>query len=64
MTSDLYFLSARKLATLIREKKISCVELIQTHLDRIQQVNPKLNALVQLAEPEIVLEKACIADEK
>lgn len=64
MTSDLYFLSARKLATLIKEKKISCVELIQTHLDRIQQVNPKLNALVQLAEPEIVLEKACIADEK
>jgi amidase len=64
MTSDLYFLSARKLATLIKEKKISCVELIQTHLDRIQQVNPKLNALVQLAEPEIILEKACIADEK
>ncbi|MCH9637167.1 MAG: amidase [Gammaproteobacteria bacterium] len=64
MTSDLYFLSARKLATLIKEKKISCVELIQTYLDRIQQVNPKLNALVQLAEPEIVLEKACIADEK
>lgn len=64
MTSDLYFLSARKLATLIKEKKISCVELIQTYLDRIQQVNPKLNALVQLAEPEIVLEKARIADEK
>jgi amidase len=64
MSSDLYFLPARKLAQLIKEKKISCVEVIQTYLDRIQQVNPKLNALVQLTEPEIALKKARIADEK
>ena len=64
MNSDLYFLSARKLAALIKEKKISCVEVIQTYLDRIQQINPKLNALVQVAEPEIALKKARIADEK
>ncbi|MFZ0219183.1 MAG: amidase [Candidatus Aquirickettsiella sp.] len=64
MSSDLYFLSARKLAALIREKKISCVEVIQTYLARIQQVNPKLNALVQLTEPEIALEEARIADKQ
>lgn len=64
MNSDLYFLSARKLAKLIKDKKISCVEVIQTYLDRIQEINPKLNALVQLVEPEVALKKARLADEK
>jgi amidase len=64
MSSELYFLSARKLAQLIKEKKISCVEVIKLYLARIQQVNPKLNALIQLPEPEIVLKKAQQADEK
>lgn len=64
MSSDLYSLPARKLVQLIKEKKISCVELIQTYLARIQQVNPTLNALVQLTEPEVALKKARLADEK
>lgn len=64
MSSDLCFLSARKLAALINEKKISCVEVIQSYLNRIHQVNPKLNALVQVTEPEIALKQARIADEK
>ena len=64
MSSDLYFFSAKKLSKLIKEKKISCVELIQIYLDRIQQINPKLNALVQLTEPEIALKKASEADKK
>ena len=64
MSSDLYFLSARELSQLIKEKKISCVEVIQTYLDRIQYINPKLNALVQLTEPEIALKKASEADKK
>ncbi|WP_342227686.1 amidase [Rickettsiella endosymbiont of Rhagonycha lignosa] len=64
MSSDLYFLSARQLAQLIKKKKVSCVEVIQAYLDRIEQVNPKLNALVKLTEPEIALKKAFIADKK
>jgi len=64
MSLAIYFLPARELAQLIKEKKISCVEVIQIYLARIQRVNPKLNALVQLTEPEIALKKARIADEK
>ncbi|MEN9917230.1 MAG: hypothetical protein RLY40_1162 [Pseudomonadota bacterium] len=64
MSSDLYFLSAKKLSLLIKEKKVSCVEVIQVYLDRIQQINPKLNALVQLTKPEIALKKASEADKK
>lgn len=64
MSSDLYFLSAKELSRLIKEKKISCVELTQTYLDRIQCINPKLNALIQLTEPEIAIKKASEADKK
>ena len=38
------------MAELIRNRKLSPVELIQAHLDRIQKVNPKINAYVQLDE--------------
>jgi amidase len=64
MSSELYFLPARKLAKLIKEKKISCVEVIQIYLERIQQINPKLNALIQLVDPEVALKTARLADEK
>lgn len=64
MNSELYFLSARQLTQLIKEKKISCVELIQIHLTRIEQINSKLNAIIQFQDPEKVLQEARIADKK
>jgi Asp-tRNA(Asn)/Glu-tRNA(Gln) amidotransferase A subunit family amidase len=38
------------MAELIRNRKLSPVELVQAHLDRIEKVNPKINAYVQLDE--------------
>lgn len=38
------------MAELIRNRKLSPVELVQAHLDRIHKVNPKINAYVQLDE--------------
>ncbi len=64
MNSELYFLSARQLTQLIKEKKISCVELIQIHLTRIGQINSKLNAIIQFKDPEKALQEARIADKK
>jgi amidase len=46
--SELTFLSAVSLAKQIRQKKLSPVELIEAHLTRIEELNPKLNAFVQL----------------
>ena len=40
--------SASSLARAIQEKKISAEELIKLHLERIEAVNPTLNAVVQL----------------
>jgi len=46
--SELTFLSVVAMAEQIRRKKLSPVELVEAHLDRIQKLNPKLNAFVQV----------------
>ncbi len=46
---DLTSASASALAQAIRAKRISSVELVEAHLRRIEQVNPRLNAVVVLA---------------
>jgi len=45
---DLTFLSAVSMAEQIRQKKLSPVELVKAHLARIEELNPKLNAFVQV----------------
>ncbi len=42
------FSSARKLAYLIRRRKIGCLELLDHYLERIARFNPRLNAIVVL----------------
>jgi Asp-tRNA(Asn)/Glu-tRNA(Gln) amidotransferase A subunit family amidase len=46
--TDLTFLSAIEMARFVREKKISPVELAEAHLAKIERLNPKLNAFVQV----------------
>ena len=43
---DVPFRSAKQLAALVRSKKIGCLELLDTYLDRMQRFNPTLNAIV------------------
>ena len=47
--TDLNVNSAIKLADLIRNRKVSPVEVLQSCLDRIEEINPKLNAIVTIA---------------
>jgi aspartyl-tRNA(Asn)/glutamyl-tRNA(Gln) amidotransferase subunit A len=46
---DLAWLSAAELATAVRARKISPVEITEALLARIERINPKLNALVTVA---------------
>ncbi len=46
--TDLIYSSATTIARAIRDKEVSAVEVVQAHLDRIAEVNPSLNAVVQL----------------
>jgi amidase len=46
--SDLMFRSAIELAGMVRAGEISARELVQVSLDRIEELNPELNAFVQI----------------
>src|SRR5229473_2738761 len=57
MMSSPLILSAREIAAQIRRKEVSPVEVARAHLDRIERLNPKLNAFVD-CRPEAVLAQA------
>lgn len=50
MTTDLIYSDASELAELIRGGKVSSVEVVQAHLDRIKATDPKVNAIVTVAD--------------
>lgn len=50
MSDDLVFQDATTLAALIRSKDVSPVDVVQAHLDRIDAVDPQVNAIVALAD--------------
>ena len=50
MGYDMIFSDATKLAELIRRKAVSPVEVVQAHIDRIEAVNPTINAIVTVAD--------------
>jgi Asp-tRNA(Asn)/Glu-tRNA(Gln) amidotransferase A subunit family amidase len=46
--TELTYKSATQFAQMIRDKKASPLEVVDAHIARIEAVNPKLNAVVQL----------------
>lgn len=58
---DMCLRSARELAGLIRTREVTAVEVMQAHLDRIERVNPAVNAIVTL-DAEGALTRAAAAD--
>jgi len=50
VNNELIYSDATKLAELIRTSEVSPVEVMQAHLDRIEAVNPKVNAIVTIAD--------------
>lgn len=61
MDDALLYGSAVALARAIRGKQVSVTEVVEAHLQRIEAVNPALNAVVQLAA-ERALDEARAAD--
>jgi amidase len=45
---EIIYSSATEIARAIRSKEVSSVEVVEAHLARIEEANPKLNAFVQL----------------
>ena len=48
--ADVCFLPAHTMLDLVRQRKISATELLDCHLDQIENVNSKINAIVTLDE--------------
>ncbi len=55
-------LPATQMAAMLADGEISARELLAAHLERIDQVNPALNAIVTFT-PELAAERAAAADE-
>jgi amidase len=53
---EFIFASARQIARAVRDKQVSAVEVVEAHLARIEQVNPRLNAVVQLCADRALAE--------
>jgi aspartyl-tRNA(Asn)/glutamyl-tRNA(Gln) amidotransferase subunit A len=61
--TELYKLTIHKAGQLLRERKISSVELTQAHLDRIREVEPKVKAFTLITD-ELALQQAKEADKR
>src|SRR6202000_3306888 len=62
MNDELIYSDATTLAEMIRDRKVSSVEVVQAHLDRIEATNDKINAIVTVNDD--ALEAAEEADEQ
>lgn len=62
MKQDITLMSATQLAQCIREQQITVVEVITTFLDKIDRINPKINAFVTVMHDE-ALQQAHQADQ-
>lgn len=63
-SSDLCFMSAQELQSLIRARKLSAHELMAAHLRQISRVNPKINAIVAKLDDDKCLALADEADRR
>ncbi len=61
MSEPLHCLTARALRDAVAARELSAVEVVSAHLERIQQVNPRVNAIVTLV-PERALADAAALD--
>lgn len=57
MSQDIIFSDATALAALVRTRQLSPVEVVRAHLDRIEAVDPRVNAIVTVAEGALAAAK-------
>lgn len=63
LPSDPTDMSASVLSVAIRQLDISCVEVMQAYLERIQRYNPVYNAIVSMVEDDELIKQAELADQ-
>ena len=56
--------SAVELADAIRRRQVSCVGVMSTYLDRIAALNPRVNAIVAMRDPDELMRAAAARDDQ
>jgi amidase len=62
--SDIVDMDALALSRAIQAKQVSCVEVMNATLDRIEALNPKVNAIVSLQDRHSLVQEAKTRDEQ
>jgi amidase len=62
-SDEICFMRAVDIMEAIRQKKLSAREVMAAHLKQIARVNPKVNAIITLADEEQLMAQAAAADE-
>jgi amidase len=57
-TGEIVNLDAVALSRAIKSRQVSCVEVMNAYLDRIERLNPEVNAIVSLEPRETLIEQA------
>ncbi len=63
LPADISAMSASELAAAIRQKQVSCEEVMSAYLQRIHRYNPVYNAIVSLVDDDDLLAQAREADQ-
>src|SRR5215813_10857384 len=61
-TNEIVMMTATDLSAAIRNKKVSCREVMNAYLDHIDRVNPQFNAIVTLVDRAQLMTQADAAD--
>lgn len=63
MISNIVELTAVELSKKIHTKEISCVEVMESYLDQIDLLNPKVNAVISRVDRDVLVNQAKQADQ-
>jgi amidase len=63
LPGDLTDMSASRLSMAIRQRDVSCVEVMQAYLARVHRYNPIYNAIVSMVEDDVLIGQARDADQ-
>jgi amidase len=63
LPADITELNASALSSAIRQRHISCREVMQAYLERIHRYNPVYTAIVSMLDDDQLLEQAVLADQ-
>lgn len=58
---EICFMTAKEIVKQIKDRQLSVKEVMTAHLDQIDKINPKVNAIVTLV-PDIAIKSAEMAD--